>query len=50
MLRRRLYLQIYLTLIASLVLVAILSGILWNAFGRDGDERRILDEIGRAHV
>ena len=47
MLRRRLYLQIYLTLIASLVLVAILSGILWNAFGRDGDERRILDVAGR---
>ncbi|WP_419913670.1 sensor histidine kinase [Hoeflea sp.] len=47
MLRRRLYLQIYLTLIASLVLVAILSGILWNAFGRDGEDRRILDVAGR---
>ena len=47
MLRRRLYLQIYLTLIASLVLVAILSGILWNAFGRDGEDRRITEVAGR---
>ncbi len=35
MLRRRLYLQIYFTIIASLVIVVVLSGLLWSVFGRD---------------
>ncbi|MEX3007878.1 sensor histidine kinase [Hoeflea sp. TYP-13] len=47
MLRRRLYLQIYLTIIASLVTVVILSGVMWNVFGRDRTEGRIGDVISR---
>ena len=43
MLIRRLYLQIYLTLIASLVLMVILSAVLWKIFDGDRDERRFLD-------
>jgi signal transduction histidine kinase len=47
MLRRRLYLQIYLTIIASLVLVVVLSAILWNVFNRAGLNRDALDIAGR---
>jgi signal transduction histidine kinase len=47
MLRRRLYLQIYLTIIASLVLVVVLAGILWDVFGRDRMNDDILDTAGR---
>ncbi len=39
MLRRRLYLQIYVTIIASLVIVVVLSGLLWSVFGRDQRSR-----------
>ena len=46
MLRRRLYLQIYFTIIASLVIVVVLSGLLWSAFGRDHLGREVFD-IGR---
>jgi signal transduction histidine kinase len=47
MLRRRLYLQIYFTIIASLVIVAVLSAVLWNVFGRDGLNREAMDITGR---
>jgi signal transduction histidine kinase len=45
MLRKRLYLQIYLTIIASLVAVAVLSGLLWPVFGGDQFGRDAL-EVG----
>ena len=47
MLRRRLYLQIYLTIIASLAIVVVLSGVLWSVFGRDGLNREVMDITGR---
>ncbi|MCH7929221.1 MAG: HAMP domain-containing histidine kinase [Proteobacteria bacterium] len=47
MLRRRLYLQIYFTIIASLVIVVVLSGLLWSVFGRDHLNREVFDIIGR---
>ena len=43
MLKRRLFLQIYFTIIASLVIVAVLSGLLWILFGRDHANREIFD-------
>jgi signal transduction histidine kinase len=43
MLRRRLYLQIYFTIIVSLVIVVVLTGVLWNLFGRDGLNREVMD-------
>lgn len=46
-LMRRLYLQIYATIVASLVLVVILSGILWEVVGRDRHNRNILDTVSR---
>lgn len=39
MLRRRLFLQIYLTIVASLVAVVIVAGIAWDTYGRDRMER-----------
>ncbi|MCZ6593209.1 MAG: HAMP domain-containing sensor histidine kinase [Alphaproteobacteria bacterium] len=47
MLRRRLYLQIYFTIIASLVIVVVLSGLLWSGFGRDHLNREVFDITGR---
>ncbi|MCP4315546.1 MAG: HAMP domain-containing histidine kinase [Hyphomicrobiales bacterium] len=47
MLRRRLYLQIYLTIIASLVTVVILSAVMWNVFDRDRAEGRVADVISQ---
>ncbi len=47
MLWRRLYLQIYFTIIASLVIVAVLSGLLWSLFGRDFFNREVFDVAGR---
>ena len=47
MLRRRLYLQIYFTIIASLVIVVVLSGLLWSVFGRDHLNREVFDITGR---
>ncbi len=46
MLRRRLYLQIYFTIIASLVIVVVLSG-LWNVIGHDHLDREVFDVTGR---
>ena len=46
-LTRRLYLQIYATLIASLVLVVIIAGVLWEVVGRDRLNRNILDTVSR---
>ena len=47
MLRRRLRLQIYLTIIASLVTVVVLSGLMWNLFGRDRVEERFDNIVAR---
>ena len=47
MLRRRLYLQIYFTIIVSLVIVVVLSGLLWSVFGRDPLNRKVFDIAGR---
>lgn len=47
MLRRRLYLQIYMTIIASLAMVAVLSGLLWPVFGGNQFYREALDIGGR---
>ena len=47
MLRRRLYLQIYFTIIASLVIVVLLSGLLWSVFGRDHFNHEVFDITGR---
>lgn len=46
MLRRRLYLQIYATIIGSIILVAVLSGLLWNLFGRDHFNREVFEITG----
>ncbi|MEZ5810592.1 MAG: ATP-binding protein [Rhizobiaceae bacterium] len=43
MLKRRLYLQIYATIIGSIILVAVLSGLLWNLFGRDHFNREVFE-------
>ncbi|MBL4892098.1 MAG: HAMP domain-containing histidine kinase [Rhizobiaceae bacterium] len=45
--KRRLYLQIYVTIIASLVLVVILSGLMWSFFGRDQFNRGMVETIGQ---
>ncbi len=47
MLRRRLYLQIYFTIIASLVIVVVLSGLLWSVFGRDHLNLEVSEIAGR---
>ncbi|MEE8505799.1 MAG: HAMP domain-containing protein, partial [Kiloniellales bacterium] len=47
MLRRRLYLQIYFTIIASLVIVVVLSGLLWSLFGSGPFNREVFDIAGR---
>ena len=47
MLRRRLYLQIYFTIIASLVIVVVSSGLLWSFFGRDYINHEVFDITGR---
>ncbi|MGI9423883.1 MAG: sensor histidine kinase [Hyphomicrobiaceae bacterium] len=47
MLVRRLYLQIYLTIVASLITVVVLTGFLWWAFARDRFEQNGLDVVGR---
>lgn len=47
MLRRRLYLQIYFTIIASLVIVVVLSGLLWSFYGRDRMNHQVFDITGR---
>ena len=47
MLWRRLYLQIYFTIIASLVIVVVSSGLLWILFGRNDFDRDLYDITGR---
>ncbi len=47
MLKRRLYLQIYFAIIASLVIVVVLSGLLWSVFGHDHLDREVFDITGR---
>ena len=47
MLRRRLYLQIYFTIIVSLVIVVASSALLWGLFGRDNFNRDVFDAVGR---
>ncbi len=44
---RRLYLQIYFTIVASLVIVVVLSGLWWSLFGHDHFNREIFDVTGR---
>ena len=44
---RRLYQQIYFTIIASLVMVVVLSGLLWTVFGRDHFNREVIDIISK---
>ena len=44
---RRLYIQIYFTIIASLVIVVVLSSLLWVFVGRDRMNRDVFDIIGR---
>ncbi|ASP35654.1 ATP-binding protein [Labrenzia sp. VG12] len=46
-LMRRLYLQIYGVMLASLLLVVILSALLWEVYGRDRVNRDVLDSISR---
>ncbi|MCV0427834.1 MAG: HAMP domain-containing protein [Roseibium sp.] len=47
LLMRRLFLQIYLTIIASLVLVVFLSGVLWEIYGRERVNDDFLDSIAK---
>ena len=47
MLKRRLFLQIYFTIIASLVIVVVLSGLLWRLIGRDHFNREVFDVTGK---
>lgn len=44
---RKLYLQIYVTILASLVIVVIAAGTLWTLFGRDQVNREIVDIAAR---
>lgn len=51
MLKRRLYLQIYATIVTSIVAVVVLSGLLWNLGGRDQVNREIFAVASRlAHA
>ena len=43
MIKRRLYLQIYFTIIASLVLVVVVAGLVIAAFERDGFDERVFN-------
>lgn len=47
MLRRRLFLQIYFTIIVSLLIVVVLSGVLWSVFGRDDLNREAMGTTAR---
>ena len=47
MLKRRLFLQIYATIIAALVTVVVISALLWNVFGRDQFSRNVFEVTGR---
>lgn len=47
MLRKRLHLQIYFAILASLVLTVVLTGLLWGLFGRDRLFEEVYDITGR---
>ncbi|MEM7633498.1 MAG: HAMP domain-containing sensor histidine kinase [Pseudomonadota bacterium] len=47
MLRRRLYLQIYGTIIASLITVVVLTAVLWSTFARDRFDGDVFETIGK---
>lgn len=47
MLRRRLFLQIYATIIVALVTVVVISGVLWGVFGRENVNRHVFEVSGR---
>ena len=47
MLKRRLFLQIYATIIAALVTVVVISAVLWNVFGRDRFNENVFEVSGR---
>ena len=47
MLTRRLYHQIYLTIVASLIIVVVVSGVLWSVFGRDRFNRDVFEIAAR---
>jgi signal transduction histidine kinase len=47
MLLRRLYLQIYLTIVASLVIVVVSSGVMWSLFGDDDFDGEFYDILGQ---
>ncbi|MEM6498094.1 MAG: ATP-binding protein [Pseudomonadota bacterium] len=47
MLKRKLYLQIYLTIIVSLVLVVVLGAVAYNLSDRDRPDRTVLDVIAK---
>lgn len=44
---RRLYLQIYFTVVASLVVIVVLAGVMWSLFGRETINRDVFDVAGR---
>lgn len=46
MLSRRLYLQIYLTVIGSLVILVVLSALTWTVVGRDRQNRDMFELVG----
>jgi len=47
LLMRRLFLQFYGVILVSLLLVVLLSGLLWEIYGRDRVNRDILDSVSR---
>ena len=47
MLKRRLFLQIYATIIAALITVVVISALLWNVFGRDRFNQHVYQVSGR---
>jgi signal transduction histidine kinase len=47
MFKRRLYLQIYFTIIISLVMVVVVAGLFWFLFGRDQFNREVFDLTSR---
>ncbi|MEP3278222.1 MAG: HAMP domain-containing sensor histidine kinase [Stappiaceae bacterium] len=46
MMKRRLYLQVYMTIIGSLLIVVILSSLTWNLFGRDRMNPDMFEIVG----
>lgn len=46
LLTRRLYIQIYLTVLGTLVLVVLLAGLIWNMFARDRFNQDVFEIVG----